>query len=289
MGELTLGGRAEAFARAPETIGRILEDARTLEVDHVILSGDLTAYALPVEFDGARKALGAWADEPRRCTVIPGNHDRYTPGAHRTRRFEQTFGNLLVSDLPDVAVEDGFPFVRLLGEHDAVIGLQSARVPYFPGLSYGIVGRRQRDALAALVHRRELQGRAVLVVVHHAPLGARGKPDRLLHGLVDAPALLASAARRPLRRAPRPHPQALPLSRHRPAAPHLRRGVVHPGRPRGVLAHRDGRRPHRTLGEAQHRQLRLRRLGGPPEGRRAPPRSPEPPAPPGIRRWLRRG
>jgi 3',5'-cyclic AMP phosphodiesterase CpdA len=190
LGELTFGGRANAFARAPETIGRILEDAHALQVDHVILSGDLTAYALPVEFEGARKALGPWAEEPRRCTVIPGNHDRYTPGAHRTRRFEQTFGNLLVSDLPDVAVEEGFPFVRLLGERDAVIGLQSARVPYFPGLSYGVVGKAQRRALAALLRRPELDGRAVLVVVHHAPFGALGKPDRLLHGLVDAPALL---------------------------------------------------------------------------------------------------
>ena len=191
LGELTLGGRARAFARAPETISRILDEARTLAVDHVILSGDLTAYALPVEFEGARAAMGEWANEPQRCTVIPGNHDRYTPGAHRTHRFEQSFGNLLASDLPGVAVEDGFPFVRLLGEHDAVIGLLSARVPYFPGLSYGFVGRRQRDALAALVRRPELEGRAVLVVVHHAPFGALGKPDRLLHGLVDAPALLA--------------------------------------------------------------------------------------------------
>jgi len=189
--ELTVGGRARAFARAPETIGRILEDASTLHVDHVILSGDLTAYALPAEFQGVRDALGRWAEEPRRCTVIPGNHDRYTPGAHRTRRFEQTFGNLLVSDLPDVAVEEGFPFVRLLGDADAVIGLQSARVPYFPGLSYGVVGRKQRDALAAILRRPELDGRAVLVVVHHAPFGALGRPDRLLHGLVDAPALLA--------------------------------------------------------------------------------------------------
>jgi len=191
LGELTLGGRARAFARAPETISRILDEADTLEVDHAILSGDVTAYALPVEFEEARAAMGQWANEPRRCTVIPGNHDRYTPGAHRTRRFEQSFGNLLVSDLPDVAVEEGFPFVRLLGERDAVIGLQSARVPYFPGLSYGIVGRKQLDALAALVRRPELDGRAVLVVVHHAPFGALGKPDRLLHGLVDAPALLA--------------------------------------------------------------------------------------------------
>jgi len=191
LGELTFGGRARAFARAPETIRRILEDATALEVDHAILSGDLTAYALPQEFQGAREALGEWAEDPRRFSVIPGNHDRYTPGAHRTRRFEQSFGNLLVSDLPDVAVEEGFPFVRLLGDRDAVIGLQSARVPYFPGLSYGIVGRRQREALAALVRRPELEGRAVLVVVHHAPFGALGKPDRLLHGLIDAPALLA--------------------------------------------------------------------------------------------------
>ena len=41
------------------------------------------------------------------------------------------------------------PNVGVGSVRDAVIGLQSARVPYFPGLSYGIVGRRQREALAA--------------------------------------------------------------------------------------------------------------------------------------------
>ena len=190
LGELTFGGRARAFAHAPETMRRILAEGESLGVDHVVLSGDLTAYALPSEFEGAREALGHWANEPRRCTVIPGNHDRYTPGAHRDRRFEQSFGNLLASDVPGVAVEEGFPFVRLLGEQDAVIGLQSARVPYFPGLSYGFVGSRQREALAGILRRPELDGRAVLVAVHHAPFKANGKPDRLLHGLVDAPALL---------------------------------------------------------------------------------------------------
>ena len=125
-----------------------------------------------------------------RATIIPGNHDRYTPGAHSTRRFEESFGQLLVSDLPDVAVEEGFPFVRLLGAEDAVIGLLSARVPYFPGLSYGVVGRAQRDALARLVRRPELSGRAVLVVVHHAPFRRTGRPDRFLHGLIDAAPLL---------------------------------------------------------------------------------------------------
>ena len=191
LGELTLGGRARAFAHAPESIRRIVGDASALGVDHLVLSGDVTAYSLPDEFEGAREALGTWGDDPRRCTVIPGNHDRYTPGAHRTMRFERSFGQLLVSDLPGVAVEEGFPFVRLLGQQDAVIGLQSARVPYFPGLSYGVVGRKQREALAGLLRRPELEGRAVLVIVHHAPLGANGRPDRLLHGLLDARELLA--------------------------------------------------------------------------------------------------
>jgi len=190
LGELRFGGRARAFARAPETIRRIVHDAAELAVDHLILSGDVTAYALPDEFQQARDALGDRVDDPRRLTVIPGNHDRYTPGAHRTRRFEQSFGSLLVSDLPDVAVQDGFPFVRLLGDQDAIIGLESARVPYFPGLSYGVVGRRQREALSRILARRELDGRAVLVIVHHAPFDRRGRPDRLFHGLLDARALL---------------------------------------------------------------------------------------------------
>jgi 3',5'-cyclic AMP phosphodiesterase CpdA len=191
LGELRVGGRARAFARAPETIRRIVAEADTLGVDHLILSGDVTAYALPEEFQGARAALGAWAEKPGRCTVIPGNHDRYTPGAHRTLRFEQSFGHLLGSDIPGVAVEEGFPFVRLLGEEDAIVGLQSARVPYFPGLSYGVVGRRQREALGRILERPEMKGRAVLVVVHHAPFGEHGRPDRLLHGLTDAAPLLA--------------------------------------------------------------------------------------------------
>ena len=190
LGELRFGGRARAFAHAPQTISRILGDADRLAVDHLVLSGDLTAYALPEEFREVRTTLGRWAEDPVRATIIPGNHDRYTPGAHKTRRFEQSFGQLLVSDLPDVAVEEGFPFVRLLGAEDAVIGLLSARVPYFPGLSYGVVGRAQREAVARLLRRPELSGRAVLVVVHHAPFRKNGLPDRFLHGLVDAGPLL---------------------------------------------------------------------------------------------------
>lgn len=189
--ELQFGGRAAAFARAKETLGRIVDDAKAHGVDHVILSGDLTAYAMEAEFQGAREVLGELAEDPRRITVIPGNHDVYTPGAVRTRRFQRYFGQLIVSDLPEHQSPTGFPFVRLLGEEAAVVGLHSSRVPEVPGLSFGRIGPEQLGRLERIVADPRLNGRAILIVVHHAPLSHQGKADKLLHGLWDAQKLFA--------------------------------------------------------------------------------------------------
>lgn len=191
MAELQLGGRARRFAHAEERLRQIARDAETLKVDHLVLSGDLTAYSMPDEFTRARAALAPWAEDKARASVIPGNHDRYTPGSFTSRRFERSFGQLLPSDLPEFAVEDGFPFVRLLGERDAVVGLCSARVPRFPGMSFGLIGEAQRKALQALLSHPRLASRAVLVAVHHAPFKANGRPDKPSHGLVDAAELLS--------------------------------------------------------------------------------------------------
>jgi 3',5'-cyclic AMP phosphodiesterase CpdA len=199
MLELTAGGRGRAFARAPQTLSAIARVAER-EGAHLVVSGDLTAYALPEEFAGARAALGAPAGDPRRCTVVPGNHDTFTPGSVRKGRFAQHFGHLLGSDLPEYCREGAFPFVRLLeaeagagsGEdRAAVVGLCSARLPPLPGLSYGRIGTQQLEGLAALLEDPRMHGRAVLVVVHHAPLTRRERADRAHHGLQDAPALLA--------------------------------------------------------------------------------------------------
>lgn len=189
MLEITVGGRGKHYEQAKATLASIAADVPKQRVDHFILSGDLTAYALEQEFQGARDALGPLADDRQRCTVIPGNHDVYTPGASSSRRFERYFGHLLESDLPEFCAEDAFPFVRLLGEDTAVVGLLSARVPLVPGFSYGTIGHRQLEALRALVESPKMKHRAVLVVVHHAPLLYNGKADRKLHGLTDAEGL----------------------------------------------------------------------------------------------------
>lgn len=184
--ELKVGGREKAYKEARSTLGRIVEEFQAHRADHLILSGDLTAYALEGEFRGAREALGPLADDKARCTVIPGNHDVYTPGSFREARFEKYFGRLIESDLPEYRRDGKFPFVRLLGQDVAVVGLLSARPPLVPGLSFGVIGRAQLSALHDLVVDERVKHRAVLVVVHHAPLTQHGKADRLHHGLVDA-------------------------------------------------------------------------------------------------------
>lgn len=191
LSELRFGGRAKRYAQAGGTLARIAGELAPNQADHLIVSGDLTAYALEQEFRGAREALGEVAGDKQRCTVIPGNHDVYTPGAFADKRFERYFGHLLDSDLPEYRREGAFPFVRLLGSEVAVVGLRSARVPAMPGFSFGWVGKAQLAGLAALLKDARLDGRAVLVVVHHAPFRQTGKPDRPLHGLRDARALLA--------------------------------------------------------------------------------------------------
>jgi 3',5'-cyclic AMP phosphodiesterase CpdA len=187
--ELTVGGRARAYRRAPDTLATIAREAREHAADHFIVSGDLTAYALESEFQGARAALGELAEDRSRCTIIPGNHDVYTPGSQRSGRFERYFGHLLRSDLPEHCREGPFPFVRLVGEEAAVIGLRSARVPPMPGISNGYIGPAQLEGLAALVKDQRLANRALLTVVHHAPLTHHGRPDSWSHGLRDANSL----------------------------------------------------------------------------------------------------
>lgn len=190
--ELKLARRAKRYVNATDTIARIAAEADG--VDHLVLTGDLTALALDEEFDGVRQALGPLADRSDRITVIPGNHDVYTPGSLRKQRFERWFGHLLESDLPDLRAEGPWPIVRLVGDTVAIVGLCSARTPPLPGIAAGWVGEEQLAALGRIAVHPRVKGRAIYVAVHHAPLRWNGTPDRASHGLRDAHRLLEVAA-----------------------------------------------------------------------------------------------
>ncbi len=190
MLEHTVGGRARAYQEAGGALRQIASSVEQGHADHLLVTGDLTAYATEEEFQAARTALGRVADSRASCSVVPGNHDRFTPGAVNHRRFEQQFSHLLVSDLPEYRREGPFPFVHLSSDDSAVVGLLSARLPPVPGLAFGRIGHPQLSALRDLLEDPRMKHRAVLVMVHHAPRRADLTPDTRLHGLRDADALL---------------------------------------------------------------------------------------------------
>jgi hypothetical protein len=112
-----LFGRARRFRieRAPELVTRVCQ----LEPDHILITGDLSTTALPGEFRAARAALSAWLVDPKRITIIPGNHDRYTIRAHRSRLFERFFG--------EFSPQETYPWLRRLDDRTAILGLDPTR------------------------------------------------------------------------------------------------------------------------------------------------------------------
>jgi 3',5'-cyclic AMP phosphodiesterase CpdA len=188
--ELAWKKRSVDYRHAARILEQIRATARDEQVDHLIVSGDLTASATAEEFRLAREALAEWAEDRRRCSLIPGNHDCHHPAALREKRFEALFGHLVESDLPEHRRMGAYPYVHLVGEEAAVVGLHSSRLPEIPGISYGKLGKAQLEGLDAVLADPRMSGRAVLVVVHHAPRTQHGTKDKLSHRLVDAEALL---------------------------------------------------------------------------------------------------
>ncbi len=148
-------GRARRFRleRVPELIDRVA----SLSPEHILITGDLTTTALPAEFHAAKVALGAWLGDPDQVTIIPGNHDRYTIKAHRSRRFEQYFG----AYSPQVE----YPWLRRIGRGTAILGLDPTRAGVSPR---GKLPRGQLIAAQELIARAG--GLSRLIVACHYPV-----------------------------------------------------------------------------------------------------------------------
>ena len=191
--QLGIGGRAAAYQHAEATTRAIVAGMAQHQADHLLVAGDVSTYCTHAEFKAARAALSPIADTREQCSAIPGNHDYFTRGAANRRRFEQYFGHLTESDWPEYRREGPYPYVQLKGDDVAIIGLKSPRIMPFPGFSYGRVGAAQLNGLDAILADRRLDGRAVLVLVHHAPLDPHGPMSRrakFTRGLHDGSALL---------------------------------------------------------------------------------------------------
>ncbi len=117
-----LSGRASRFnlTRLEDVVARV----QSLAADHILITGDLTTMALPVEFSEAKHRLAPLLGDPSRVTIVPGNHDRSTWYSNYSKRFEVAFREFLPSP--------NFPWLRKIGEDTAILGLDATRARLEP-------------------------------------------------------------------------------------------------------------------------------------------------------------
>jgi 3',5'-cyclic AMP phosphodiesterase CpdA len=176
-----------------EVVRTIAERLASTSVDHVVITGDVSNLALEPEFAAVRHILdNVLCMSPDAVTLVPGNHDVYTQGAEKKRRFANYFGPYLASDLPGERTDQPggmFPIVKLRGPV-AIIGLSTAMArPMF--VASGKLGSQQLDALARILASREVQSRTPVILLHHPIHNPPGWLARHKEGLIDAVQLKA--------------------------------------------------------------------------------------------------
>lgn len=180
IGRRVFGAANLMFNRAnihsQEVAEAALDAIESAGVDHCVVTGDVSNLALDCEFENARRLLDR-VGGTERLTVIPGNHDYYTPGAVKSARFEAFFGDLLwpIGESGDqhlYPVHKDIAGVRL-------IFARSATIPP-PMCAWGVLGDLQMDRIETLA--REFDGPVVLAMhhnIHRQPRLLRDMSGRL--------------------------------------------------------------------------------------------------------------
>jgi 3',5'-cyclic AMP phosphodiesterase CpdA len=168
----------------------VIDAVREAAVDHVVITGDVSNLALESEFAAVRERLERLGP-PERVSLIPGNHDIYTRGAARARRFEHHFAPWLFEPGADPATAP-YPTLKRPGEEIAIVGFRSAE-PRAPLIATGRVTEDQLARFDMLVASGALAGRYPIALVHHN-LHRRTWRKNLMHGLKDRDAFLGRLA-----------------------------------------------------------------------------------------------
>lgn len=130
-------------------------------VDHCVITGDLSNLAIDAEFSYVRSILAPLGG-PDRLSVVPGNHDWYTPESIRAHRFEKHYGDLVCGS-PDIPVNypafKDFPGCRI------ILARTPAMTP--PGFSWGRIDDAQMAEIIRLSESAAGEGRFVVLAQHH--------------------------------------------------------------------------------------------------------------------------
>lgn len=164
-----------------DILDALRQDLRAHAVDHVLVTGDVTNFALPGEFRQAATWL-AGLGPSEHVSLVPGNHDAlvFVPASEGMDLWAAWTRQ----------TERDWPFLHRVGEV-AVIGLNSA-LPTPPLLARGRLGASQLERLEALLTAEGAAGRARIVMLHHPPAAGA---VRWRKALADGEALRAVIAR----------------------------------------------------------------------------------------------
>lgn len=185
---LYLRGRRHHFTEVVQQA--LVDHILGLEPDLVLLTGDLTAQATPLEFDKAKVALRPVL-ERFPTFIIPGNHDVYTLGAHRERRIHTWFGDWM-------GITDGAKIGRLDVGPITCIGLDPNRPTWLS--ASGWIPSDQLEALAETLADESLLSRFVVLCLHYPVLDRHGVVyDGRDHGLLNARELIEVLEQAPVR------------------------------------------------------------------------------------------
>ena len=147
--------RRRKVLHRPEILDALASDLRSPDVEHVVVTGDLTNFSLPDEFRQAARWLEALVPAAR-LSLVPGNHDALVPVV-----ATQGIDHLA----PWMRAEAGWPTVH---RHQGVtlIGLNSA-LPTAPLLAQGALGSDQLARLEQMLKEEGRAGRTRVVLLHH--------------------------------------------------------------------------------------------------------------------------
>lgn len=182
-------GRGARFKHAPRVVDAMLNEFRSMPLDHLVFSGDATKLAFANEFRIAAEKLGVHDASLPPVIAVPGNHDYYTRPAFQARLFEQQFAPWLSGERIS---EHTYPFARKVG-HAWIIALNSATPNWAPLDASGSIGKEQIERLELLCERLDPGPR--LLLTHYPLRTASGNVEHATHRLRDHADALAAAKR----------------------------------------------------------------------------------------------
>ncbi|MBX3191149.1 MAG: metallophosphoesterase [Labilithrix sp.] len=177
---IDIGTRFVSFGRALDPAERLRKLAtglgRAREADHVVISGDLTELGTAAQLETFAEALHDARIDPRRITLVPGNHDAYTGGDAWSRALDGPLAAFREGSAErgvKIVERDGVTFVPLdVSCHQNVLRAAGE----LSDLDIEALDRRLTD----------LAGRPVVVVLHHSPFVHSTFAWQWLHGLRGA-------------------------------------------------------------------------------------------------------